>query len=280
MTYLNFEWHDSRRGGEYRAHVGGLTVKAIQDCDSRNPWKDMYGLAPLMSYSERTLTSYGDWPDVIAAMSDSFIARHWRELCEIAGMATEEAERHKRDGTYFRIADARRDLLDDWIACLDPGKYGYSGTRYFEAMESLYGLLRWPCLRTTSRGYSQGDYAELFLAWNPQFAASIGRAMPRSAKQAAAIVAELESAAKLWGAWAWGDVYGYVIESESGDVLDSVWGYYGSDFAESGLAEDAESRLADIREERRERRAARLKALIRARVPLGARAAIMEGFPL
>lgn len=277
---LAFDWHESRRGGEYRANIGGLTVKAIQDCDSRNPWEDMDGLAPLMSWHDRTLSEHGDWPDIIAAMSDSFIARNWRRLCDIAEMSPDEAARHKTNGSYFRIADARRDLLIDWLDTITPSRYGYSGEQYFRALESLYGLLRWPCLRTISRGYSQGDYADLFLAWNPTFAESIGRKMPRSAKQSAAIIAELESEAKLWTAWAWGDVYGYVIESESGDVLASTWGYYGSNFAESGLTDDVEQSLKHIRQERRERRAARLKTLIRARVPLGARAAIMEGFPL
>jgi len=95
----------------------------------------------------------------------------------------------------------------------------------------------------------------------------------------------LESDAKLWGAWAWGDVYGFVIESADGaelpgDCLDSCFGFYGDDFAWSGLAEAAAESLSYIRKERRERRLAKLKELIRARVPLATRAAILEGFPL
>lgn len=30
MCKLDFEWHDSRRGGEYRAEAGGFIVKAIR----------------------------------------------------------------------------------------------------------------------------------------------------------------------------------------------------------------------------------------------------------
>lgn len=45
-------------------------------------------------------------------------------------------------------------------------------------------------------------------------------------------------------------------------------------------AEAAAESLSYIRKERRERRLAKLKDLIRARVPLAARAAILEGFPL
>lgn len=45
-------------------------------------------------------------------------------------------------------------------------------------------------------------------------------------------------------------------------------------------AEAAAESLAYIRKERRERRFAKMKELIRARVPLAIRAAILEGFPL
>lgn len=54
----------------------------------------------------------------------------------------------------------------------------------------------------------------------------------------------------LYGAWAWGDCYGYIIErvhlDDDGDVddelteeLESCWGYYGSDHGDSGLEESA-----------------------------------------
>lgn len=82
-----------------------------------------------------------------------------------------------------------------------------------------------------------------------------------------------------------GNVYGFIIESADSDgdpdsdSLDSCWGFYG-DPDESGLAEAAAESLAHIREERKAKRLAKLKELIRARVPLAARAAILEGFPL
>lgn len=275
---IDFEWNDDESA--YIAEVSGFQVHAIRDDDARNPWEDMDGLAPLMSYTDRTLTENGDWPDIIAAMSDSFIARNWRELCNIAGMAPDDAKRHKDDGTYFRIADAKRDLLDDWLRELKPGKYGGAAGEYMRAMESLFSLKGWPVIRTTSSGYCQGDYAELLLAWTPDFAEVIGRDMPRSAKQRKAVESELESEAKLWGAWAWGDVYGYVIKTESGEVGDSCWGFYGTDFDESGLSEAAASTIDYMRQNRKERRTARLKELIRARVPAAIRADILKGFPL
>lgn len=196
MCKLDFEWHDSRNGGEYRAEAGGFIVKAIRDESAESPWEAWDGQPPLIVYYDRSLDEKGDVPNPLSDMSDSFIVRNWRALCKIFDQSPDAAKERKSDYEYERIADA-----------------------------------------------------------------------------------------KLWGAWAWGDVYGFVIESADGtelpgDCLDSCWGFYGDDFNWSGLAEAAAESLAYIRKERRERRFAKMKELIRARVPLAIRAAILEGFPL
>lgn len=280
MDKLNFEWHDSRDRVEYRADVGGLIVRAIQDSDAGNPWKSFDNEPPLIVYHDRSIERLGGDIDPLADVSDSWIARHWRRLCEIFDAPPDAAQERKKNHGYFKIADARRDLLDEWLDDIRPSRFcGHAG-EYMKAVKALCELRGWPFAEVTSRGYSQGDYAELLLVFTPDYAAKIGAAWPRSAKAKAKAVNSLEAAGKLWTAWAWGDVYGYVIESPEGDCLYSVWGFYGSDFEWSGLAGAAAESLAHIRQERRERRAKRLKELIRARVPLAARAAIMEGFPL
>lgn len=285
MCKLDFEWHDSRRGGEYRAEAGGFIVKAIRDESPDNPWNAWDGQPPLIVYHDRNIEELGDVPNPLAGMSDSFIARHWRALCKIFDQAPDAAQERKADYGYFKIADAKRELLDEWLDEIKPSRYSGHAGDYMTALGELCELRGWPSLSTSSHGYSQGDYAELLLIFSPAYAKEIGAAWPRSAKAKAEARERLKSDAKLWGAWAWGDVYGFVIESADGtelpgDCLDSCWGFYGDDFAWSGLAEAAAESLAHIRQERRERRAKRLKELIRARVPLAARAAIMEGFPL
>jgi hypothetical protein len=37
----------------------------------------------------------------------------------------------------------------------------------------------------------------------------------------------LRSEAKIWGAYVSGDVYGYMVLDDDGEVLDSCWGFYG-----------------------------------------------------
>lgn len=285
MCKLDFEWHDSRNGGEYRAEAGGFIVKAIRDEPAESPWEAWDGQPPLIVYYDRSLDEKGDVPNPLSDMSDSFIARNWRALCKIFDQSPDAAKERKADYGYFKIADAKRELLDEWLDDIRPNRYSGHAGDYMTALGELCELRGWPSLSTSSHGYSQGDYAELLLIFSPAYAKAIGATWPRSAKAKAEARKRLESDAKLWGAWAWGDVYGFVIESldsdgdPDGDCLDSCFGFYG-DPEESGLAEAAAESLAYIRKERRERRLAKLKELIRARVPLAARAAILEGFPL
>jgi hypothetical protein len=90
------------------------------------------------------------------------------------------------------------------------------------------------------------------------------------------MVADLEAQADLLGSWAFGDVCGYVIESPDGEHLDSCWGFYGSDFEKSGLAEAATEAADSILADAAKRKADKLKELIRNRVPLALRPALLE----
>lgn len=41
----------------------------------------------------------------------------------------------------------------------------------------------------------------------------------------------LKGEVETYGQWASGDVFGYVIEDENGETLDSCWGFYGLEYA-------------------------------------------------
>lgn len=62
---------------------------------------------------------------------------------------------------------------------------------------------------------------------------------------------ELES----WNNWVQGNVYGYVVRDQRGDVLESVWGFYpdgdGLDYLRAEVKSAAEGCAADIAEQRR-----------------------------
>jgi hypothetical protein len=44
------------------------------------------------------------------------------------------------------------------------------------------------------------------------------------------------------------DVYGFTIEDEEGNVLESVGGFYGDDFVENGMADHIDSELLGMSE--------------------------------
>lgn len=276
---LSFEY-DSRRNASV-ATYRGFTIEAEQDSDAGNPWEEWDCQHPLLVDQGRDgLTEHGAFPDPFAGTSDAWINRNWKAIAKALDGDASEAEERKRDDGYSKIADARRDVAEEWLEAVKPSRYSGNASDYMEAMAALCELRGWPALSTSTRGYSQGDYAALLLVYTPEHAKACGVAMPRTKKARAAILDSLASDAKLYGAWAWGDVYGYVIKDESGETLDSCWGFYGSDFANSGLSGAAEESLGHIVKERRKARQTRLASLIRARVPLPARAAILEGFPL
>lgn len=66
------------------------------------------------------------------------------------------------------------------------------------------------------------------------------------------------------GDWCNGNVYGFIIEDDDGENLESCWGFYGLDYCmdeASGLAESINENVARARVDR-------LKTMIRNRVPL------------
>lgn len=277
---LNFDYQD--RTGDSRAYYHGLTIIAEQDSDCSNPWEDSDGLAPLLYFSlgSSGLTSHGDDIDSPLSstqwFSDWTIARRWRELCAAVGVADPgalEAElKAERKAYGGRLADYRRERLESELAELAPDDSRSWGAAcdYLGALESLWRLAGVAALEFQRNGYSQGDSVRGLLVALPSWREAMG------IKPSADLAADLESQADLFGAWAFGDCYSYLIEDSDGETLDSCAGYIGSDFEKSGLAEAAQSAADSILAGAKRKREAKLKDLIRNRVPLYLRPAMLE----
>lgn len=80
----------------------------------------------------------------------------------------------------------------------------------------------------------------------------------------------LSSEIEVYNSWCSGDVYGYSIEDEHGDDVDSCGGYFG-DYLKSGLMQDAESFVDFDLKCRKKKYLARKKIELRHRVPLAKR---------
>ncbi len=249
---------------------GALTIKAVRDDSPQNPFEDWDCEPPLLVWYDGSLTEYGDGIcEPLAALSDWHISRRWRDIAAALDIKPETVEAEARDRAKGeRMADFRRDYFESALGEMRPSRYGGSGADYLSALAKLWEIAGVVALDSCSRGYSQGDYADVLAVALPAWADKVGAPRESHARQ-------LESAVKLYGAWAWGDVYGYVIEGPDGETLDSCWGYYGSDHDESGLAEAAESAADYIYSAARKRKGERLKELIRNRVPVALRPALL-----
>jgi hypothetical protein len=71
-----------------------------------------------------------------------------------------------------------------------------------------------------------------------------------SAKTRAQATASLQAQADEYHEWARGHVYGYVIEDDEGNHLDSCWGFIGWEWVQEAAKEEAEYHAAEISKQR------------------------------
>lgn len=275
---MRFEYDESsgypaRLTADYR----GLTIAAIQDESPSNPWTDSDGLAPLLWWSLGGGSEEHGGAELgrpLDAVSDYKLGRQWAELCKAVGADPAELDadcRQAQKDYGGRLADHRREALEERLGDMAPSDYNRRSwpVDYADALESLWTLAGCEALAFQRNGYSQGDSVLGLLVATPAWISAMGIPAGHDMR------ADLERQADTFGAWAFGDCYGFSIESPDGESLDSCWGFIGSDFEESGLAEAARDSADWIVESAAKRRAERLKELIRARVPVAYRPALL-----
>jgi hypothetical protein len=242
----------------------GFTIEIFRDEDGGNPWKDMDGNPPIAVYYDRGITEY---------------ATKYGHANELPELTREQMHAHKAEiasllgfGTLYQAAKASmggyRDTAEDAIheALRNHLEYNRSDRERLEALESLWNMAGVPAVLGTSTGYSQGDYAYVLAVATPEFLKAMGSdAETWSADNFRA----LRDSIRLYGYWAWGDVYGYVVEDEDGETLDSCWGYYG-DYKSSEweyMLSEARSAVDYRIEDERRAKIEQVKTWIRNRVP-------------
>lgn len=290
MSILSFDY-DPALNCEV-AEYKGFRIRAERDTDAENPWESWDGNIPCVYLS----FGYGGRSDITeldkdagidilrpfsgSTISDAMLRRHLKAIAAACDYTPEYLDKEARNARHYpneSLTDYKRDLLDDALG-------GMSNSDRLEALQSIYSAIGWPALCTSSRGYSQGDYIELLFVVTPHFRKKMGmesaRKYPASFWQK-----DMESARELFSAWAWGDVYGYVIDAPSGidaqgepeysEHVDSCWGFYGDDHDKSGLEEGAINAVDCIVRYAGKRRSEKLKEIISNRVPLALRADIL-----
>jgi len=233
----------------------GFEIKIQHDDSPQNPFKEWDCNLPLAREYDRDKEDYsnGDIGTYLSeVLSDNQIIRHQKVLAEILEIDLEYMKTYEF-GVDQKIGDIRSEI---------------DSSTDFYAWEKVCELSKTPYLHTCSRGYSQGDYANIFTCYTKEFERVCGVAKKDVSLDS------LQANADLWGDWAWGNVYGYVISADNG-LDDSCWGFYG-DIETSGLLDEAQGVIDHHITERQLARVEKIKALIKAQVPFIYRTQILN----
>jgi hypothetical protein len=244
-TKLNWEYQDTgKHAGEYHAEHNGYRIRAVLDQDVLNPLNDD-GHWPMLVRDDGRVTLYEKTAgfradDPLSRISDAQLVHDQITIAKLLSVKIEvltalvgdygpRGVKYCDDGGLLR--EQFQNILDD-----------QRESEKFETYAELFKLAGIHAYCADSCGHSQGDRAEVLVVATPEAIEEFGCTEVTDD--------DLAEQVKLYGAWAWGDVYGYVIErvqfeDDSGDnvvvgveEIDSCWGFYGSDFDWSGL-EDA-----------------------------------------
>lgn len=227
---------------DYRSH----TINIYYDEGNENPfdgWDE--GLADLSFEGERGHSQqYGECPKkhIHSVITDGQAIRHQRAICDIIGEDIEYI--NERSESKEDKAEHIRDLIYDFD---------------LEQLSELYDLMKEPHVYET-QSYSRSEWADVFVFCSPEFMERTG-VLPKNRQTAC------EGAAELFQQWASGEIFGYSIEDKEGNEIDSCGGFYGDDHKESGLIEYATNAIDCHINHVRKAKFAKLKELIKARVP-------------
>ncbi len=230
----------------------GFDIEIVLDEVPTNPFTYIDGLPCILVAGDRYTASYNDDENYVKYLPD---------------LTREEIKNNRSD---IKRLLSYGSMITFWDKV---GRYDYSncedftevvntflqeryeeerGSSKWELLEEILGMKGINCYKTTLRGYVQSAWCDVI---------AIGDDTDEY----------LSSACKLYGDWAFGDVYGYRIE----ELEESCYGFYGIDHVESGLLEYAKNAIDSHISYTRKRRLNKVKELIKNHVPLGMRPTIL-----
>lgn len=255
--------------------VAGYEVEIWRDSDTSNPYDDCDGMAPALWLSLRGgFTEYGNarLTRFFSHVPASWVSRHWRAIAAALDLSEIEHDKEAREDAarYGQsLSETRRELFANALEYLQSDSWG-RGCDYLETLASLYNLFGWPAQTYERNGYCQGDSVRGLIVFAPDWVQLVGANPERAAD-------DMRGQADTYGAWVWGDCYGYTV-TRDGEDIGQCGGFIGGP-DDSGLMDYLVSDINGDIETRRTERTARLKGMIRGRAPLDARAAYLASVP-
>lgn len=222
-------------------------IEVNYDTDAENPFLNWDGSVPLIAQDRETHDySKGDIDTyLLSFLSDENISKNEDKISLMIEESFDEQE-DKIEVIY--------EAVTEWMV----------GNKQRELFCSLFGIKHY---RNTSIGYSQGESVNCFLCWSPEF----GKATGVTYEDFDEVF--MVEAFKLFGYWAWGDVYSV----NCSEIEYHVGGFYGEDDVEAAITEvkgiiDSRLKLSV------ESKESKLKDMIKAKVPLLYRERVLSKF--
>jgi hypothetical protein len=234
----------------YTEERNGLTIKIIHDPDAQNPFEDWDGNPPIAVTNERSIneyaTQYGNVNEVPFLTMDQIVANA-AKLNDLVGAWELDMESLPEDQINEHIAETVEYLSD---------------RERLNTLCSLYNMAGQPALVKSIHGYSQGDYAEVLAVATPAFQEACGNEAgywddPQ----------KLAPSIQLFSDWCYGNVYGYSVEDENGEGIDSCWGFFGDYDGEYSALSEAQSAVDSYVANQHDKHIEQVKTWIKNRVP-------------
>lgn len=219
----------------------GFTINIEQDLDSESPFTSTGWLScypPMYVHHSSGGTEYG---------LDLYLPELTREQIKANAQAIAKCCEEKSllrlttnccyqsREAYRSVSTSRHCYYSNAVEMVNDAISGYfEELNTTDKLEFLVSVYRWQgivALSTSRNGYVQSAWTELLIVATPEWLKETGAVIDKPD--------DLESYADLYAAWAFGDVYGFVIP----ETDDSCWGFYGSDHRDSGLLEHAENSI-------------------------------------
>ena len=230
----------------------GYKIEISHSDLNENPFTEWEGNVPLMKINNGYKEDYSNGniiSHIAGFLTDNQIIRHQKKIAPIFYIDLD---------IYYSDRQEKIDGIREAIEEYDK----------FSQLAEFCELAKIKYLHTTSRGYSQSDWADIFICETPEFFEVTG---------CTELTDEMmQGGADLWGYWAWGDIYQYSIERDL--FSDSCGGFYGDDHDKSSLMEYAKNSIDCDIKHRYESKFDRLKQLIKAHVPQLYRPQILAQF--
>ena len=225
-----FSVYGGRNSGK-PAQFGPFKVRLIHDESPENPWTAWDCQTPLLAGKGRG----GGWSeydsgDGIACFFDhvspDWVSRHWRAICAALDIDADAEDRDAREsskaGRYgLGLSETRRGRFAEYLS------EAQHESRFFGFLATLYGMAGIPALSVTVSGYAQGDFCPILLVATRAHAERCGYDFDRPGFD---VAESMEDDAELWRSYVFGDVFGYAVEDEHGNTLDSCSGFFGCYF--------------------------------------------------